>query len=385
MGTTDEVSVYEKLGVKRVINAVGNATVLGGSTLSPRVKAAMEEAGERFVEMEDLLEMSGNAVAQLLGSEAALVTSGCYAAQVLGSAAIMSGKDPAKIARLPDATGMKNEFLVQKPKRWGFDRCVSVAGGKLVEVGDREKVTADQLEEAIGPNTAGILYLGYAEETEGILSIPEVLDVAKRRGVAVLVDAAAEIYPLDRMTWLAQSGAMVCFGAKYFGSANSTGILAGPKELVEAAVLHNFVAFQTQGASGIGRGFKVDRQEVIAAVVALEEWLTMDHEERFMVQERRIQTISNALEGIPHVKTQHLWERKGAWMRLAVILDEQAMGKTAASVVQALKDGDPSIMVATTSRTAASRPDNQIRLTVHQLREGEDEIVAERLREALTA
>ncbi|MCH8986507.1 MAG: selenocysteine synthase, partial [Acidobacteria bacterium] len=94
-------SVYEKLGVKRVINAVGNATVLGGSTLGPKVKAAMEDAGQSFVEMEDLLDKSGKAVAALLGCEAALVTSGCFAAQVLGTAGIMSGKDPAKIARIP--------------------------------------------------------------------------------------------------------------------------------------------------------------------------------------------------------------------------------------------------------------------------------------------
>ena len=385
MSITKEGGIYQELGVRRVINAVGNATVLGGSRLGPKIQTAMEEADEYFVEMEELLEKSGKAVADLLGCEAALITSGCYAAQVLGTAGIISGSDPEKIRRLPNATGMKSEFLVQAPTRWGYDRCVSVAGGTLVEVGDRDGVTSEQMEAAIGPNTVGILYLARAEGTEGVLSIPAVIDIAKRKGIQVLIDSAAEIYPLERMTWLPSSGALVCFGAKYIGSANSTGILAGPKELVEAATLHNFVAFQTRGASGIGRGFKVDRQEVIAVIVALREWFTMNHEERFAVQERRIQTIVQGLAGIPHVNAESVWNGKSPWMAALVTIDEAALGKGASSVVQALKDGNPSIMAATTSRTATAAVANEIRMHVHQLREGEDKIIADRLREVLTS
>jgi len=164
VSTTKTPEVYKELGVKRIINAVGSATLLGGSTLPGKVQAVMEEANECFVDMEELLEKSGKAVAELLGAEAALVTSGCFAALVLGAAAIMTGKDEEKIARLPDTTGMRNEFLIQKAMRYHYDRCVSVAGGKLVEVGDEHGATAEQLAAAIGPATAGILYLAHAEE-----------------------------------------------------------------------------------------------------------------------------------------------------------------------------------------------------------------------------
>src|SRR5262249_18266231 len=159
---------------KRTINAAGNMTILGGSMTSPEVLAAMAEANEAFVDMEELLDKSGAAIAEILGSEAALVTSGCFAALVLGTAAIMAGKDTARIARLPDTTGMKNEFLIQKPTRYHYDRAVSVAGAKLVEVGDQSRTTAEQLEASIGPNTAGILYPARWEGTAGALSIPEV-------------------------------------------------------------------------------------------------------------------------------------------------------------------------------------------------------------------
>ena len=158
MNTTKTPEVYKELGVKRVINTVANLTLLGGSILSGKVQAAMEEANECFVDMEELLDKSGKAVGELLGAEAALVTSGCFAALVLGAAAIMTGKDKEKIARLPDTTGMKNEFLIQKGMRYHYDRCVSVSGGKLVEVGEEHGTMAEQLEAAIEPSTGGGRY-----------------------------------------------------------------------------------------------------------------------------------------------------------------------------------------------------------------------------------
>jgi L-seryl-tRNA(Ser) seleniumtransferase len=246
----------------------------------------------------------------------------------------------------------------------------------LVEVGDESGATGERLEAAIGPRTAGILYLAHADGEEGVLSIAQVVGIARKKGVAALVDAAAEIYPLERMTGLPRSGAdLVCFGAKYFGSANSAGILCGKRDLVEAAALNNFIGYEIPGTSCLGRGYKVDRQEVVATVVALREWFSMNHEERLALQERRIKTIVQGIAGVPHVKPERLWERQGAWMRLRLTLDEAALGRTAASVQQALQEGDPSITVRA--------EENKIYVAVHTLREGEDAIVAQRLRQAL--
>jgi L-seryl-tRNA(Ser) seleniumtransferase len=375
MRTTDTKGIHGELGVKRTINAAGNMTILGGSMLSSGIQAAMAEANETFVDMEELLDKSGKAIAEILGTEAALVTSGCFAALVLGTAAIMAGKNADSIARLPDTTGMRNEVLIQKSTRYHYDRAVSVAGAKLVEVGDQSRTTTEQLEASIGPNTAGILYPARWEGAEGVLSIPEVMRTARKKDVAVLIDAAAEIYPLDRMTWLAsKSGAhLICFGAKYFGSLNSTGIICGKRESVAAAVLNNFIAFETHDNHSLGRGYKVDRQEIIATLVALREWFAMDHKKRFALKERRLQTITQALEGLPYVKTERIWPRQGAWMHLRVTCDEARMGKTLASICEILGKGDPSVRVGL--------EDDQIQIAVHTLKDGEDEIVAERLRE----
>ena len=379
MRMTDASVVLGELKVRRMINAAGNMTLLGGSVLSHRVQAAMAEANETFVDMEELLDKSGRAIAEILGAEAALVTSGCFAALALGTAALMADKNADSIARLPDTTGMRNEMLIQKPTRYHYDRAVSVPGAKLVEVGDQSRVTVDQLEASIGPKTAGILYPARWEGAEGVLSIPEVVSTATKKGVAVLIDAAAEIYPLDRMTWLAsKSGAhLICFGAKYFGSLNSTGIICGKRENVAAAVLNNFIAFETRDNHSLGRGYKVDRQEIVATLVALREWFGMDHKERFALQERRLQTIAHALEGLPSVKTERFQPRQGAWMYLRVICDETRTGKSLASVCEMLREGDPSVRVRL--------EEGQLQIAAHTLKDGEDEIVAVRVRQVLSA
>src|SRR5262252_3880464 len=218
MAGTTLTSIFEELGVKPVINAVGHQTVLGGSQLSPRVRAAMEEANRYFVDMRDLLERSGEIIAKLLGAEAAYVTPGCAAALALGTAACIAGSDVEKMGQLPDTTGLKNEVLIQTKSRYKYDRCPTIVGGKLVEYGTAEGATPEDLDRAIGPQTACVLYLGRIQEQPGILSLATVVDVAHRRGVPVLVDAAGEVYPLDYFKSYPKSGAdLIGYGSKYFG------------------------------------------------------------------------------------------------------------------------------------------------------------------------
>ena len=370
-------SIYDELGVRRVINAAGSGTILGGSALSPSIQDAMEKANENFVLMEELLEKSGQAIADVLGAEAALVTSGCFAALVLGAAGIMTGKDPEKIRRLPDTTGMKNEFIFQKSPLYRYAHAPAVAGGKMVLVGDENGTTAEELEAAIGPQTAGILYLGGAEGRPGVLRLSEVLDIAHARGVAVMSDSAYEIYPLEKMRSRASSGAeLVCFGAKYVGAPHSTGIICGKKEYVEAARLNNFIAHDVQDNQNLGRGYKVDRQEIIAVVTAVKEWFTINHEERLAEEEQKIQAIIRDMGGLPHVKAELVWERNALHMYLHITLDEQALGKTAEQIRDELLEGDPVLYLSAT--------ENTLRVAVFLLGEGEQEEVAEILRQAFS-
>ena len=369
--------IYETLGIRPIINAGGHMTILGGSVLSPEVRAAMESANTAYTRMDDVFDGAGKAIGDMLGTGGGLVTSGCYAALVQGAAAILAGDNPERIRQLPDTTGMKDDFLIQKPTRYRYDRSVTVPGGKLVEVGDDDSCTPQQLRDAIGPNTAGILYFAAGERFPNTVSLPEAIDIAHAAGIPILVDAAAEIYPLERMRRVATSGAdLVCFGGKYLGSGNSTGILCGNGAYVAKARLNGFTGFET-GNNSIGRGYKVDRQEVIGTTIALRHWLDTDHEQRLQLQSERISQIADGLAGIPDVNADNMWEQDGVgpWMRLSVNWDEQAKGRTAAEVSEALENGSPAIFC----RSEAG----DLHIAVHTLGEGETEIVLRRLQEEL--
>jgi D-glucosaminate-6-phosphate ammonia-lyase len=378
MAATDTPDIYADFGIKQVINAMGHVTLLGGSTLSPAVQAAMEAANRGFAPLEEVLDKTGQTIAEMVGAEHAMVTSGCFAALVLGISSFITGDDREKIGRLPDTTGMKNEILLQKRQRYHYDRCITVPGGKMVEVGDEQGTTAAQLEAAIGPNTAGILHYARGETVPGVLQLAEVVAVAKQKGTRVIVDAASEIYPLERMHYVAQSGAdLVCFGAKYLGAQNSAGILCGNKELVHAAKLNSFIGYEAQRSRSMGRGYKLDRQEVIGVTVALREWMTMDHEERLQQQSDRIATICNVLADLPHIKTEQAWNpEREAWIQLRITV-EGADDPKLNTLCEELRNGDPSIWLRPTFEGG------QLAVMVNTLQEGETELLARRLREVL--
>ena len=145
---------------------------------------------------------------------------------------------------------------------------------------------------------------------------------------------------------------------------------------MDAASRNGFVGYETYVNRSIGRGYKLDRQEVIGVVVALRDWLSMDHEERLQLQADRIQTITTALADVPAVKTETIWNpERDAWMRLHIGLDEATLGKSAKAIANELKTGEPSVWVRVDQ--------GELYLMVNALQDGEDQIVARRLREVL--
>jgi L-seryl-tRNA(Ser) seleniumtransferase len=368
-------SIFEEIGVKPVINANGNQTVLGGSQLSPRVRAAMEEANRYYVDMRDLLEKSGQIIARLLGAEAAYVTPGCAAALALGTAACMTGPDLEKIGQLPDTTGLKNRVLIQAASRYKYDRCPTIVGAKLVEYGTTAGASVGDLDAAIGDDTACVLYVGLKRDDPGILPLSAVVDAAHRRGVPVLVDAAGEVFPLSYFKSYPASGAdLVCYGSKYFGGPNSAGVLCGKRELVEAAAMQGFIGFETTGSRSFGRPLKLDRQEIIAVVVALQEWMALDHDARVRGYERLARTIADRLNGLRGVDVATVPSPNGN-TRVEVTIRPRPDGTDAASVARALWNGNPAIRVGTR--------DDTIVLQLHTVTPGDEAVIADRLRAIL--
>ena len=369
--------VYEELGVRPVINAQGNRTVIGGSSISRTIAEARDQANERYVPMEELLQKSGEYIARLVGAEAAYVTSGCCAALALSACACLAGDDPEKMAQLPDTSGMANEIIVLQAQRYSYDRCYTVSGARLVPVGDDKGCSADQIEAAIGPKTAAVAYLINSAADDGCVSLEEAVEVAHRNGLPAIADAAAQLYPLDFFMRNAQAADLVCFGGKYVGAPHSTGFLCGRSDLVKSASDQGFIGFQTGGGQALGRAMKVDRQDVVALVAALRTWLTMNHEDRLMEYDSRLSVVQRTLRSIPGVEARISRVSHYFGLSLKVSLDVEKIGKTAHRVARDLDEGEPRIWVMTDDSS------DTFTVNAHALNEGEDKIVAERLSEAL--
>jgi D-glucosaminate-6-phosphate ammonia-lyase len=336
---------YSKLGITPVINAVGNQTIFGGSTPTGVVKDAMESSESNYIVMEELFTKTGEYISKLLGTEAGYVTSGAAAAITLSVAGCMAGTDPEKIATLPRTNGMKNEILLQKPQRYTYDRCFELSGAKLIEVGSSELCTETDLQNAINENTVAIAYYVQPDDwKDKAVSLKKTLEIAHNNNIPVIADAASQIYPIDYMLETAQSADLVCFGAKYFGAPHSSGLVVGKKEYIDKVKAQSFIAYQLEGRNAMGRPMKLDRQEVIGATVALEQWVNMNHEDRineYVTKQETIKNIIGSLNGITaeivEIPTFHGYSLKVSVDPSVISVDK---------LVDELANGSPRIMVA---------------------------------------
>ena len=371
---------YERLGVKRTINAASWITRLGGSIMPPPVVEAMEDASRWFVDMDELNKKAGEVIARFTGAEAGLVTAGSAAGMLLEAAACMAGTDPAKLNRLPDTTGMKSEIVIHRAHRVNYDHSFRAAGATLVEIGNSVSTDEWELEDAIGENTAAVAYV-FALPHRGELPLAKVAEIAHARGVPVIVDAAAMLPPVENLTRFINEGAdMVSFsGGKGVLGPQSTGILCGRADLVEAAYLNG-----QPNSQGVGRAAKVCKEEIAGLVTALELFVDTDHQALAAEWRDSSQRVVDALQGVPGLRLevsdadQTLDEAYRMSARAMVYFEDSWNGPDRDAIVQRLIDGDPSIQVG----DAQNGPG--IAVIPVNLAPGEVMLVASRLREVLT-
>ncbi len=376
--STDWGNIYKELGVRPVINATGSVTMLGGSTPAPEVLEAMDQANGAYVPLMELEERAGEAIAKLVDVPAAYITSGAGSALTLATAACMAGDDDTKIQQLPNTAGMKNEILIQARQRYWYDRCLELAGAKLVQFGTPEGTSRQDLESSIGPNTAAVHYYAVIQEPDPqALSLEDTIEIAHAKGVPVLVDAAGQIYPLDLFGSYVRMGAdFQCTAAKYMSSPQSTGLAFGSVDMIRKLALQSFVSYEGRRVRGVGRPQKVDRQEMVGAVAAVKRWMTMNHEERLADTETKCRTMLAPLQGIPGV-TAELIDNIVGHQPYGVTLevDETIAGISCHDIVERLKSGEPPIW------TRVREGDTGIILHAFGLNEGEDDIVGNRIAE----
>lgn len=340
-----DMGIYQELGLQDVIVATGNFTELGGSLMPEEVLEAMRAAARSFVNMHALHERAGQVIADLTGAEAGYVTSGAAAGLALGTAACITGSDPAAIHQLPDTDGLKNEVVIHKAHSNNYNRMFRLAGAKVKEVGyGAHRTLPWQLESALDERTAAIVYVvAQFLVSQTALPLPEVLRIARAKGVPVIVDAANELPPVENLRKFIEMGAdLVIFsGGKDLQGPQPSGFICGRRDLIEACALN--------GAPnhGIGRPMKVGKEEIVGLIAALKRYVRLDHQARIARWERQISLIVDGLADIERLRVSRVFpDYTGrpvprAWLTW----DEETVSRSKQEVLDALAKGSPIIRV----------------------------------------
>ena len=367
-------NIYEMVSAKPIINAIGSVTMLGGSTPIPEVKRAMDLADSSYIPLIELEEKAGEFLSDFIGVPAAYITSGAGSALTLATAAIMAGDDDKLIEQLPNTDGMKNEILIQKKHRYWYDRCLEAAGAKLIEFGSEIKTTEKDLEEAINAKTAGVHFTMYEQNIDpNALSLEKTIEIAHSHNLPVLVDAAGQIYPLENFGKYVKMGAdFQCIAAKYLGASQSSGLALGTKDMIRKISKQSFVGYEGRRIRGIGRPHKVDRQEMMGVVAAVQNWLTMDHETRLSNIEEQSMTLINILSKCPYIEATMIDNIIGH-QPFGVKISIKNHKLTVHDLVNLLKNGTPSIW------TRVVGENDFIEIHMFGLKAEEEKIVGEKI------
>jgi len=357
---------FRELGVRPFINAAGTYTAMTASLMPPEVMAAINYASTQYVMLDELHDRVGQRIATLLRCEAAMVTSGAASALTLGTAGVLTGTDRQKTVDLPDLSGMKSEVIIQKAHRFGYEHAVRNCGVRLVEVETRE-----DLERAINEKTAMMLFYNN-NNPAGRIQDEEFARLGKKHAIPTFNDAAADVPPVDNFWKYTGMGFdLVAFsGGKGIRGPQSAGLLLGRKGLIEAARLN-----APPNGNTVGRGMKVNKEEMLGMLVALELFLAKDHALESREFERRAEAIRSSATTVPGVKAEVFVPEIANHVPHVRISWDGADEGTAAAAVNAMRDGEPSIAIRSEG--------NGLVVGVWMLQPGEEKIVARRLRQVL--
>jgi uncharacterized pyridoxal phosphate-dependent enzyme len=370
------MTTYADLGLRRVINAAATLTRLGGSRMPAPVIEAMAVAAGSFVDLDALQERVGARIAELTHNQACYVSSGAAAGVVLAVAACIAGDDPAAIARFPYLESGKNQVIIHRCQRNGYDYAVRQTGARLVEIGMAQSTARWELEAAITPQTACVVYFAGAHFAHGALPLAYVIEVAHAHDVPVIVDAAAQIPPISNLwRFTRDMGADIAIfsGGKGLRGPQSAGLVLGRPDLIAACRLNG------SPNHSIGRPMKVGKEELMGMLAAVEWSLAQDEAALLDQYERTVQYWLDGLRELPGVHVARGYPSEaGQPHARAIVQIDPASGMTRDEVVAALLHGDPAIAVGMLD-------DSAIALNPQTIEPGEEQIVLEALRRTLAS
>jgi len=368
------MDIYDDLGVRKYINGYATITSLGGSLMPPEVLAAMAEAARHFVDIDELQAKAGSRIASWTQNEAAYVSCGAAAGLVLTTAACITGLDEQRRARLPFTDGMANEVIVHRAGRVGYDFAIRQAGGKLVEIGSDSGASAEELEAAIGPRTVAIFCFWNVTRMKGQVPLERQIEIGRRHGIPLIVDAAAQIPPVENLWRFTQMGAEAALfsGGKGLRGPQASGLILGTRKIVEAC------AFNACPRAFIGRPMKSGKEEIVGLMTAVRRYLDLDHEALSRRYEEQVRHVVESLSGRPHVTVRRDFPSEAGqpMPRAEILLDGRGLGLRRDELLARLRDGEPAISLAPSGERG-------VFFNPQTLEPGEERIVARRIAEEL--
>lgn len=362
--------LFKELGVRTFINAAGTLTFMTGSLMHDYVLDTINGASKDFCLLDELQDKVGAKIATLVHSESAVVTSGAFSAMTLGLAGILTGMDQKKVEQLPhlEGTGMKSEVICQKGHDIVYNHALTNTGCKMVMV-----ETAEDVAKAVNEKTALMQFLNIQAD-KGKIMHEEWVALGKKYNIPTSIDIAADVPPVSNLWKFNDMGFdfVVISGGKAIRGPQSAGLLMGKKHVIEAARLH-----MPPRGFNIGRGMKVNKEEILAMYVALEHYIHQDHDKEWKEWENRISFIESTIKPISGVTTSVSVPRLGnVTPNLKIAWDNSLIKISNKELQEQLRKGHPSIEVG-------GGGDNFVNVTAWMLKPGQEKIVARRIKEEL--
>ena len=363
--------IFKELGIRTFINAAGTYTAMTGSLMHDFVLEAIYNASDDFCMMDELQDKVGEKIAAMVHAEAAVVTSGAFSAMTLGLAGILTGMDLKKVEQLPhlEGTGMKSEVIIQKAHEIVYNHALKNTGCKIIYA-----ETVEEVEQAINEKTALLHFLNI-EAGKGKINHEEWVALGRKHGIPTSIDIAADVPPVSNLWKFNDMGFsfVAISGGKAMRGPQSAGLLMGRKDIIAAARL----SMPPRGFN-VGRGMKVNKEEVLGMYVALEQYIQQDHGKEWKEWEAATAHIAGAVQSVAGVSASATVPPLGnVTPTLEISWDSNKIKLPGKELQLQLRNGMPSIEIGGVH-------DNGIVVTVWMLKPGQEKIVAARIKDALS-